>query len=75
MTLALVHNEDGRVVLGCVRERRPPFSPENVVAELAVVLGSYGPPDGSHQISPRRKKPADQTFIVCIAILLCLGRE
>jgi hypothetical protein len=34
MTLALAHNEDGRVVLDCVRERRPPFSSENVVADL-----------------------------------------
>jgi hypothetical protein len=43
MTLAIAHGgEDGRVVLDCVRERRPPFSPESVVDEFSAVLKSYG---------------------------------
>jgi len=28
MTLAIGHVEDGRAVLDCLREVRPPFSPE-----------------------------------------------
>ena len=42
MTLAIAHREsDGHVVLDCVRERRPPFSPADVVAEFAATLESY----------------------------------
>jgi hypothetical protein len=45
MTLAVAHVEQrdgaGLVVLDAVRERRPPFSPEAVVAEFAAVLRSY----------------------------------
>jgi hypothetical protein len=41
MTLAIGHREDGRVVLDVVRERRPPFSPEDVVQEFAAVLEAY----------------------------------
>jgi hypothetical protein len=45
-TLAIAHAEqrDDRTVavLDCVRERRPPFSPEAVVAEFAELLGHYG---------------------------------
>jgi len=42
-TLAIAHREgDGRVVLDLVRERRPPFSPEQVAGEFAAVLKSYG---------------------------------
>ena len=43
MTLAIAHRgSDGRVIVDAVRERRPPFSPENVVAEFAKTLKSYG---------------------------------
>jgi hypothetical protein len=42
MTLALAHLESGVAVLDCVRERRPPFSPEGVTEEYAAVLRSYG---------------------------------
>jgi Terminase large subunit, ATPase domain len=40
-TLAIGHSEDGREILDAVRERRPPFSPEQVVAEFAETLKSY----------------------------------
>ncbi len=42
MTLAIAHHEGGRAVLDLVRERRPPFSPDDVVREYADVLSSYG---------------------------------
>jgi hypothetical protein len=43
MTLAVAHREqDGRILVDAIRERRPPFSPEAVVAEFAEVLKSYG---------------------------------
>jgi hypothetical protein len=43
MTLGVCHREpDGTAVLDCVREVRPPFSPEAVVADFAAVLRSYG---------------------------------
>src|SRR5262249_34894724 len=41
MTLALAHKEGTTVVLDLVREHRPPFSPEAVVAEYASVVRSY----------------------------------
>jgi hypothetical protein len=41
MTLAIAHAEGGRVVLDLVRERRPPFSPEAVVADFAQTLKLY----------------------------------
>jgi hypothetical protein len=41
MTLAIVHSEQGRAVLDCVEERRPPFSPESVVADFAALLQAY----------------------------------
>jgi hypothetical protein len=41
-TLSIAHGEGDIAVLDCIREFRPPFSPENVVAELAGVLRSYG---------------------------------
>lgn len=40
-TLAIAHAEDGRAVLDVVRERRPPFSPEDVVQEYAALLAAY----------------------------------
>jgi hypothetical protein len=43
MTLAIGHRDsNGRAVLDAVRERRPPFSPEDVVDEFAQVIGLYG---------------------------------
>ncbi len=42
MTLAIAHREEGRAVLDCVRERRAPFSPDDVVREYAEVLAAYG---------------------------------
>ncbi len=42
MTMAIAHLV-GRVgVLDCIRERKPPFSPESVVADFAEVLQAYG---------------------------------
>ncbi|PSH68542.1 hypothetical protein CU102_12315 [Phyllobacterium brassicacearum] len=41
MTLAIGHNEGDRVILDCVRERKPPFSPEAVVLEFAETLDRY----------------------------------
>lgn len=42
-TLAVAHREGSdRAVLDAVRERRPPFSPDGVVAEYAALLRSYG---------------------------------
>lgn len=42
MTLSVAHRErDGRIVVDCVRERRPPFSPETVVTEFADTLDLY----------------------------------
>lgn len=40
-TLAISHPEEGRSVLDAIRERKPPFSPEGVVAEYANFLKSY----------------------------------
>ena len=40
-TLAVSHREAGRAVIDCVRETRPPFSPESVVAEYATLLKTY----------------------------------
>jgi hypothetical protein len=42
MTLAIGHLEGEHRVLDCLRERRPPFSPEAVVLEFAQTLRSYG---------------------------------
>jgi hypothetical protein len=42
MTLAIAHEEDGRAVLDCVRERRAPFNPSEVVSEFARALQVYG---------------------------------
>jgi hypothetical protein len=41
-TLAIAHVAEGRAVLDLVRERRPPFSPDDVVREYAEVLAAYG---------------------------------
>ena len=44
MTLAIAHSDRATkcAVLDAVRERRAPFSPDNVVSEFAVLLKSYG---------------------------------
>jgi hypothetical protein len=43
MTLAVAHRDgDHRAVLDALREVRPPFSPEAVVVEFAMLLESYG---------------------------------
>jgi hypothetical protein len=41
MTLAIAHREGDRAIVDGIRERRPPFSPESVVAEFAGLLVSY----------------------------------
>jgi hypothetical protein len=41
-TLSIAQSEQGTVVLDCIREVVPPFSPEQVVSEFAEVLKSYG---------------------------------
>lgn len=42
MTLAIGHrDQSGKGILDAVRERRPPFSPEDVVAEFAALLKGY----------------------------------
>ena len=42
MTLAIAHWGQDRAVLDCVREARPPFSPDTVVEEFAATLKTYG---------------------------------
>jgi hypothetical protein len=42
MTLAIAHRDrDGRAILDALRERRPPFSPDEVVQEFAALMKSY----------------------------------
>jgi hypothetical protein len=41
-TLAISHCEENVAVLDAIREVRPPFSPESVVAEFATLLKTYG---------------------------------
>jgi hypothetical protein len=41
-TLAISHKEDDTVILDCIREIRPPFSPEAATKELCEVLHTYG---------------------------------
>jgi hypothetical protein len=40
-TLAIAHKEDDRAILDCLREVRPPFTPESVVEEFAYTLRQY----------------------------------
>jgi hypothetical protein len=42
MTLAIAHLEGNRVILDLIRERRPPFSPDNVSQEFAECIRAYG---------------------------------
>lgn len=41
MTLAITHREAGVVILDCIREVKPPFSPVTVTRDFAAVLKSY----------------------------------
>jgi hypothetical protein len=41
-TLAITHFENDVAVLDCLREIKPPFSPEGVVSEFANLIKSYG---------------------------------
>ena len=41
MTLAIAHDGESVAVVDAVRERRPPFSPADVVEEFATLLKSY----------------------------------
>ena len=41
MTLAIVHRQGEVVVIDAVRERRPPFSPDDVVDEFSSLMKSY----------------------------------
>jgi hypothetical protein len=42
MTLAIAHVQGTRVIIDAIRERRPPFSPDDVVQEFAATLKAYG---------------------------------
>jgi hypothetical protein len=42
MTMAVCHREGDVVVVDCVRERRPPFSPQDVCVEFSAAFRSYG---------------------------------
>jgi len=42
MTLAIASQQNGIATLDALRERKPPFSPEQVVGEFAKLLKSYG---------------------------------
>jgi hypothetical protein len=42
MTLAIAHMSGNRVTLDAIRERRAPFSPDDVVREFVATLKSYG---------------------------------
>jgi hypothetical protein len=50
MTLAIAHMKGERVVLDLVRERKPPFSPDDVAKEFADTIKSYG-------IASRQRRP------------------
>jgi hypothetical protein len=41
MTLAIGHREDDGIIIDAVRERRPLFSPEDVVVEFSALLAAY----------------------------------
>lgn len=42
MTLAIASKQNGIATLDAVRERKPPFSPDDVVTDFAKLLKSYG---------------------------------
>jgi hypothetical protein len=41
MTLAVAHGDGDRAVIDAIRERKPPFSPDDVVIEFSAVLRAY----------------------------------
>lgn len=41
MTLGIAHKDGEKAVLDALRERKPPFSPEDVVAEFSALLKTY----------------------------------
>jgi hypothetical protein len=41
MTCAISHTENGRIVIDCLLEKRPPFSPDACVGEFCEVLEQY----------------------------------
>ena len=41
MAMAIGHRQDGATIIDAMRERRPPFSPEDVVGEFAALLRHY----------------------------------
>jgi hypothetical protein len=41
MSMAICHREGNLAILDCIREVKPPFSPESVVAEFATLLKTY----------------------------------
>jgi hypothetical protein len=41
-TLAIAHRSEDRIIIDALRERRPPFSAEDVVSEFAETLHGYG---------------------------------
>jgi hypothetical protein len=41
MTLAIAHKEGNHAILDAIREVKPPFSPESVVAEFCTLLKTY----------------------------------
>ena len=41
MTVAICHRENDRAVVDCVRERKPPFSPDDVCAEFSALMRAY----------------------------------
>jgi hypothetical protein len=43
MTMAVAHREGDKVIIDCIRERRPPFSPADVCLEFASTLKLYTP--------------------------------
>ena len=45
MTLAVGHRQDDVAIIDATRERKPPFPPEDVVAEFAALLKSYRNPE------------------------------
>jgi hypothetical protein len=58
MVLAICHRErDGRVVLDLVRERKPPFSPEAVVAEFCETLKAIHRLFGDHYAGEFAREP------------------
>lgn len=41
MTMAIAHRDNGQIILDAIRVRKPPFSPEAVVAEFCELLHQY----------------------------------